>query len=143
MEKEIASLQPAYYDLSRKSSYLRSIVTKKFLARIFAELMGKKAVRFAFDQYLTAPPKLTHSFQGYLGGTLVFLGPKGGDALFFTPQASLPPFETALFISYTEPKTLYIYNPEDPHTHFLKTLGYSFGDCLKESTHPLLYSREL
>lgn len=43
-----------------------------------------------------------------------------------------------LLIAYVGPRAVYIHNPKDPHTHTLKALGYGFGDCLKEETHPTL-----
>lgn len=43
-------------------------------------------------------------------------------------------------VAYALPNTtVYIHNPKDPATHFLKEFGYEFGDVLTESTHPLIY----
>ena len=41
-------------------------------------------------------------------------------------------------IVYADPVALYLHREEDPHLHFLKSLGYVFGDRLNERLHPTL-----
>lgn len=41
-------------------------------------------------------------------------------------------------VTYALPNAaVYVQNPNDPCTNFLKQFGYGFGDLLKDSTHPL------
>jgi len=58
--------------------------------------------------------------------------PLSFDPLFQIPNQSL------LLIAYCIPKTVYILEPNDPHTHRLKKEGYAFGDLLKNKTHPII-----
>jgi len=74
----------------------------------------------------------------------LYLPEKAGDALYFSsnlnfPWLSLQKKETNqkfLLFVYAEEGVAYMLNPLDPHTHYLKRLGYVFGDRLKETTHP-------
>ena len=43
-----------------------------------------------------------------------------------------------LLIAYCHVKPLYIECKNDPHLHYLKSLGYTMGDHLTLDTHPLL-----
>lgn len=43
-----------------------------------------------------------------------------------------------LLITFADPRTVYIFNEKDPHTHTLKHLGYVFGDKLSDKLNPLL-----
>ena len=74
---------------------------------------------------------------------------KKGSALFFSPtlvwnkeaaermQSQMKTKKQKyLLIGYAGPRLIYVYQEKDPHTHLLKTLGYVFGDRLKETTHP-------
>lgn len=44
-----------------------------------------------------------------------------------------------LLITYADPRTVYILNDKDPHTHSLKHRGYVFGDRLSDKLNPLVY----
>lgn len=46
-----------------------------------------------------------------------------------------------LLIAYSIPKAVYVLQKNDPNTHFLKHLGYVFGDTLKDKLHPLVYHK--
>lgn len=69
-----------------------------------------------------------------------------GNGVFFHPSLPLS-FDSIygqqdalyMLIAYSQPRTVYIHQPNDPHTHFLKTLGYVFGDKLMEKFHPTVY----
>jgi hypothetical protein len=76
---------------------------------------------------------------------------KKGSALFFSPtlvwskeaqeeiaRKLKTKKQKYLLLGYAGPRPLYVYQEKDLHTHLLKSLGYVFGDRLKESTHPAL-----
>ena len=72
---------------------------------------------------------------------------KIGNGVFFTPDLPLnfdylihTPNTLQLLIVYAEYKSLYTYQKINPYTHTLKKFGYVFGDRLKNSTHPVLFS---
>jgi hypothetical protein len=74
---------------------------------------------------------------------------KKGDGIFF--RASFP-FSLAylleerakaihqLLIVYSAEKSIYKWEENDPHIYALKAFGYEFGDHLKQTTHPIVYS---
>lgn len=69
---------------------------------------------------------------------------KGG-GYFILPQAILSkedlpfsPNQQFLLIGYADMHSQYLYQPLDPHGHFLKQLGYVFGDKLNDRLHPVL-----
>lgn len=71
-----------------------------------------------------------------------------GNAIYFLPNASIDFTKFCrertgrfLLIVYAQQKSNYIYQPKDPNTHFLKQLGYVFGDPLKETLHPFIYRK--
>lgn len=45
------------------------------------------------------------------------------------------------FVGVAEKHARYQLNPNDPHTHVYKKLGYVFNDRLRESLHPIIYRR--
>jgi hypothetical protein len=49
------------------------------------------------------------------------------------------PKRSFLMIGYAPAKALYVCEKNDPNLHFLKKLGYAFGDHLNTNFHPLLY----
>jgi hypothetical protein len=70
----------------------------------------------------------------------------GGNALFFHPsfpidfsQISHFPGVDYILIAYTTLTGSYHFNPIDPNTYSLKSLGYVFGDRLNERWNPVLY----
>ena len=68
-----------------------------------------------------------------------------GNVLFIKPnvlvdwaplvKASMPIYLAAFALAN---QGVYAMNPKDKAVHFLKTLGYEFGDTLRESHHPLV-----
>lgn len=46
--------------------------------------------------------------------------------------------ERFLLVAFADLKALYVLQEKDPHTHTLKSMGYVFGDRLKEEFHPSL-----
>lgn len=68
-----------------------------------------------------------------------------GCGIFVKPDVAFPflsfsPSSTRryLLIAYGNPRSLYLFEPKDPGCHFLKSLGYVFGDKLNEKFHPTL-----
>ena len=68
-----------------------------------------------------------------------------GAGTFFKPDKPLDlkylihaPGSRYLMITYADPRTVYILNEKDPHTHNLKHLGYVFGDKLSDKLNPFL-----
>ncbi|MBS0615683.1 MAG: hypothetical protein JSR58_03930 [Verrucomicrobia bacterium] len=136
-------------------------------AQLAAELFNAKQLRIAFDQYLrtlqptNSPLKEAYTlqqiscFQPIVGGLLVRLTPDAhpplmtprsvGSALFLSPDLLVPwpalfqnPDQAFLLIVYVPLRSRYVLEPQDPHTHALKKLGYGFGDSIQDATHPLL-----
>ena len=154
-------------DVWRGSAEIRDIVRSKTLGRLIGALLHADKLRLAYDQVLgsgkTEPlTKSRHleffsSVQGLVGGLILCLegnGEGSGDTLWpttpgngvFVKSRTSIPFEALsefegcryLLIAYSVPKSIYVRNENDPHTNDLKTLGYSFGDSLKENTHPIV-----
>ncbi len=69
-------------------------------------------------------------------GNGIFLSP---GTILNTPELLTMNGESHLLIVYCRAVTRYVLSPADPHTHYLKTLGYSFGDRLVDQHHPVLY----
>ena len=44
-----------------------------------------------------------------------------------------------IFVTLIKDKSVYFYRKSDLQTHYLKKLGYVFGDRIKEETHPIIY----
>jgi hypothetical protein len=68
-----------------------------------------------------------------------------GDGVFITPDAPFPfdtltpsPHKRYLIIAYGSNYSQYLFEERDPYCHFLKNLGYVFGDKLNDRLHPLL-----
>jgi len=68
-------------------------------------------------------------------GSVVMIGPD-----YLLPLGELEHNHTQRFllISYVRHDALYLYRKEDPNTHYLKGLGYVFGDKLMQKGHPLI-----
>lgn len=69
-----------------------------------------------------------------------------GHAVFFLPSLTirwdaipLEPGQRYYLIVYTYQLSRYSLQPADPHTHWLKQLGYVFNDKLKDRLHPIVY----
>lgn len=54
-------------------------------------------------------------------------------------ELSLNPNQRLFLIGYGDSHSQYLYEERDPEVHFLKTLGYVFGDRLNDRLHPILF----
>ena len=167
IEFEIAHDLPPFRperDLWRSEPSLKQLLVRK-LGPLALILSGKKQLCLACDQWISkenrprkgAPLKELFSIQGLaiaialaqntaaplrkspLG--ILPVPSASGNILFFRPELILdwPHVETDLYFAiYALPSAVYIYNPKDPATHFLKQLGYQFGDPLRSEFHPLI-----
>lgn len=68
-----------------------------------------------------------------------------GSGFFIAPEAVFPflsatPSTTMRFflIGYCDKFSQYLHEERDPHCHFLKSLGYVFGDTLNDRLHPII-----
>ena len=52
---------------------------------------------------------------------------------------SVSPNQRLFLIGYGDSHSQYLYETKDPDVHYLKTLGYVFGDRLNDHMHPILY----
>lgn len=155
-------------DLWRDSPLLKRHFLDKSLAEIASELIEQKPLRFGYDQLLpTAVLSYANIFshtiqeisciQHLLCAALLCLSPaegqviaslpqKPGNAVFFAPHSPLPLDQLQalsgglyLLLTYTTPNAVYCMEKRDPHLHHFKTLGYSYGDRLKDTLNPLVY----
>ncbi len=62
-----------------------------------------------------------------------------GDIEIDFQELNCRPTQQFLLIVYTTGKAAYTLQPEDPHTHALKNLGYVFGDRLNDVLHPIVF----
>lgn len=118
-------------------------------------------VKNPYNKFLEKPRTLLQfsSLKEVLGGFILcvegfcneneehslFFPKSPGNGVFVKPGFSIPfpemfrrKNQLFFFVGYVYPKTLYVHNEEDPHGHFLKTLGYVYGDQLLDKKHPLL-----
>ena len=58
---------------------------------------------------------------------------------FSLDELSLTPNQRLFLIGYGDSHSQYLYEERDPEVHFLKTLGYVFGDKLNDHLHPILF----
>lgn len=98
------------------------------------------------------------SFQGLACGLLICLrsnnhsdeaksiSHEAGSGVFIDPTHHVDlssifntPGERQLLILFGGDTLIYLHNAKDLNTHFAKSLGYVFGDKLKERTHPTLF----
>lgn len=151
-------------DLFRDSEEIRHFVCLPKLAEIASELVEKKPIRLAFDQYLPALTKdllisdepylrfiqkeahlqALSSIKGLLCGVLIRLeSEKPDQLLFFDTQRNfqLEPYLTdaAFLIVYTKQLSYYKLNEEDPHRAALKHVGYIEHDQLNDKCNPIVY----
>lgn len=154
-------------DLWRQSEELKQWILRK-LGPIALVLTGKKKLRLGLDQWIseenrpqkTSPLKEMFCLQGLALAAAIAQNPilpakrsplgilplpsNSESVLFFRPDLILdwPHVSSDLFlILFTLPSAVYVHNPKDPATHFLKQFGYNFGDCLKSDAHPLVLSQ--
>lgn len=155
-------------DIAVDHPVLKKFLFNKAWAKIFAELMMQKKIRFGFDQALffsstasitstfeaNMPITETASIQGILGGVIFGLSQCENDslpicksALFFDKYYTLPytllkKQEDSLYlmIVYTAENSVYIHNPKDPSNEYFRIHGYHFGDKLQDKDFPILYN---
>lgn len=58
---------------------------------------------------------------------------------FSIDELSLTPNQRLFLIGYGDSHSQYLYEIRDPDVHFLKNLGYVFGDRLNDNLHPILF----
>lgn len=167
VQKEFSKQDPWMVgrDLWRRNEKIKKIVFSKRLAELAFELLQKKPLRIAFDQFLppnfglqkTLPKDCSiqeASCITLLHGLYILclktdksddndeLEAQGGG--YFVLPSSPFPFEmikpscSYFLIGYGDLFSQYLFQPNDPHVHFLKSFGYVFGDKLHERFHPLL-----
>lgn len=138
-------------DLWRTSPAIKQIVFSKRLIDLVFSLTQKKPIRLGFDQYIPEKGDLKKVFGEELLQNRSSINPlKGlflidlnsGDGYFVLP--SCPLFNESLedhpyfLIGYGDQHSQYLYEERDPQLHFLKSLGYVFGDKLNDELHPIL-----
>ncbi len=153
-------------DLFRSHPPLQNFLMRK-LGPIALALTGKKQLRLGCDQTLPAadlpkkalPVKDLFSLQGLALGALIAEHPaqpakraplgllplpsSPTHILFFKPTLLLDwsHVSSDLYLAlFTLSNGIYVHNPKDPQTNYLKPLGYHFGDLLKNEFHPLIMS---
>jgi hypothetical protein len=155
-------------DLWRDDPVLENFICNRGIAQLAAQLFQQKTLHLAFDQALrtTVRPGFPNAtpatlqnrscVQPLAGAVLIrlsgeahplsMLPKKRENAVLIAPNLILPweiffqePQSSYLLIAYAPAKALYICEKNDPNLHFLKKLGYVFGDNLNTSHHPLLY----
>lgn len=69
-----------------------------------------------------------------------------GRVVFFGPEIPIPYdflknrlADRYLLMAFSTLHAQYLYNEKDPQNHYLKRLGYIYGDRLKDSIHPIVY----
>ncbi len=144
---KLAALGPEGHDLFRTN--------KALMRRVYAEialgLVDKDYLRLVYSQTLVSPLTAEQTLQDISSFSMLEVGMiivlesesvKPGSGIFLTPDCPferLPSFTKGVLVVYAAQESRYIFNPNDPHTHYLKKLGYGFGDNLNVTTHPLLY----
>ena len=126
----------------------KTIGFRKDLATLVADLLVVPTLRFGFAEIINRPLsgllKQNFALQGLLGGFAIDLSQNTPYDLIVL-NADLPTDKLALshflLVGYTDPRPVYIYYPQDPQNKFLQEKGYSYGDKMKESTHPTLFRR--
>ncbi len=166
IEKNIPILSKKRKDLWRESPFLLQFVQKKKLLQI-ASLLVKKPLRLLYDQLLVSgeekPVSETKSLQEkscyreILLGLLVKLKAavpseeeekdlKNASLIFLQGNSPFP-FHSLLeekdqayyLVCYGNRRAMFVENQLDPFSSQLKNQGYSFGDLLKEETHPMVF----
>lgn len=128
-------------DLWRKEERIKKIAQSRRLIDLAFELIQKKPIRLAFDQWIPENSKDLNehsSINNMLGMFIINL--TDGSASFYLPSTPLPNFEnsTYLMVAYCDKYSQYLFEERDPQVHFLKSLGYVFGDRLNDQLHPIL-----
>lgn len=141
--KECALLkkQTAGRDLWRKNAEIKKISLRPQLGEVATVLAQKKNIRIAYDQKIQDKVQfLNHSIRPIVGICVLLTGERESNVIFFKPESPPEELSHSFLIVYCEEKTQYLLEPKDPHTHLLKRLGYTFGETLRNDTHPLIWS---
>lgn len=164
LEKREESMRFAH-DLFRQSEALKKGLNLSALAQIAYELIAVKPLRLVYDQLLECAKNNfdkespTAFFEGekslqerssvsdlVLGARMALKGDQPGNVVFFGPEIPLPlEFlkerlnDRYLLLAFSSLHAQYVFQAADPQNHFLKRLGYVYGDKLKDSLHPLIY----
>lgn len=155
-------------DLFLRHETMKKIVLSSKLSQLAYEFLQKKPLRIGFDQLIlekaasmkgnSALAKENETFQdiccigGLEGIFLISLKNSASDqelaagsGILIKPSIAYPFFSTTpsatqrfLLIGYGGLYSQYLYQPRDPYCHYLKTLGYVFGDRLNDRDHPIL-----
>jgi len=151
-------------DLFRKSEKIKKFTLNRKFASIASSLSGIGKLRIAFDQTFffmkknifekNGPITNINSLQGIVNFMLLKLDdsepkkigifPKKKCGCVFIKSKTLLDFddlfsnEEFFLIAYGDLKTVFNPNHKDPNVNFLKQFGYSYGDTLKDATHPIL-----
>ena len=132
-------------DCWRNAPLLKHFFCSKRFTSTVGSLINNHSLFLACDQWIPPqttlePLNLNHhlSFQNLVCGCLLILeGSQAGSVRFFQPdRLPLTTAESQMIIAYGHINSVYIYNPADPCNCNLKNYGYSFGDRLREDTHP-------
>lgn len=153
-------------DLWRASTVVKKLVTSRSPAEIASELFMQKVVRLGCDQLIpfitpwnkTSTLEEVVSLQGIICGLVLglkgelqteeisILPKKPGNGVFFSPDIPLNLPEVNrnkdslyLLIVYTKQTAVYVHKHGDPNGHFLRQVGYSFGDKLNDKLNPIVY----
>lgn len=155
-------------DVWRDDPVLENFICNRGMAQLAAQLFQQKTLQLAFDQALrttlrsgfpnadTATLQQKSCVQPLAGAVLIrlsgeshplsMLPKKRENAVLLAPNLILPweiffqePKSSFLLIAYAPAKAIYVCEKGDSNLHFLKKLGYGFGDNLNTSHHPLLY----
>lgn len=151
-------------DQWREDEKLKSFILK-VLGPIALVLTGKKKLKLALSEWIVqanrpskaSPLKEICSFQNLALAISIAPNPlipskksplgilplptSSEQILFFKPELILdwPHVGSDLFlILLSWSNGVYIHNPNDPQTSYLKKLGLEYGDSLKPETHPLI-----
>lgn len=77
-----------------------------------------------------------HSPFSMIPGHVVFVHPHFPVDYFLLKQRTGCEY---IFVTLIKEKSVYFYRESDIQTHYLKKLGYVFGDRIREETHPIIY----
>lgn len=160
------ALQGQKHDIWRENDSVKKIVFSRRLVNLVYELTNKKPIRLAFDHYLPEKPRgllntekaspVEEFFENEIplqeqisinplvGMFLLTLtGDSAGNGYFVLPGTIFPLNELSaseryFLIGYGDSHSQYLYETRDRDVHFLKTLGYVFGDRLNDNLHPIL-----
>jgi len=145
--------KPTGYELQREDLPLTKGMKLTRFGQIASALMKKSPLRLAFIKYhLDYPTSATidqiSSVTEVCGSAILalenndleLLPQQKGNAIFYDTRHPLPfPIEGAfLLLVFTTDKARYRLNDSDPYTHYLKNLGYGFGDRLTTESHPYI-----